>query len=83
MTRVLDVGGSYMPLNTSTHVIDLVKPKIERKLVADLDVRFTADTCISHDICQKPWPYPDKFFDYSFCAGTLEDIRDPVGLARN
>jgi hypothetical protein len=69
--KVLDVGGSYIPLPTATHILDLVPPR-----------EPTQATYVEHDICVPPWPFPDKFFDFSFCSNTLEDIRDPIGACK-
>ncbi len=66
--RVLDAGGSFIPLPTATHIIDILPPLTTSK------AEF-----INFDMCRKPWPFPDKFFDFSHCSNTLEDIRDPIG----
>jgi hypothetical protein len=40
---------------------------------------FTKKTWVQKDICEHtPWPFPDKYFDFSICSHTLEDIRDPL-----
>lgn len=76
LERVLDVGGSAIRLNTATHVLDLVPPT-GRGLSANHPMRNA--TLVSHDICKKPWPFADGYFDYAFCSHTLEDVRDPIG----
>jgi hypothetical protein len=67
LRRVLDVGGSAIPLETATHIIDLIAPS------------KNGATFIQRDICKKPWPFHDGYFDYAVCSHTLEDIRDPIG----
>lgn len=83
--RVLDVGGWYRPLNLATHVIDIL-PYETRRTQEPLDPenpeRFTAQTWRVADICDGPWPYDDDQFDFVFCSHTLEDVRDPVHVAR-
>src|SRR5580704_4198140 len=83
--RVLDAGGWYRPFNLATHVIDL-NPYESRRLDDALDPeddeRFTADTWIVQDVCNSPWPFPDKTFDFVVCSHLLEDVRDPITVCR-
>jgi hypothetical protein len=83
--RVLDVGGWYQPFNLATHVIDL--QPYESRRVHDAvdpedDERFSADTWIVHEVCNAPWPFPDKAFDFVVCSNLLEDVRDPIAVCR-
>jgi hypothetical protein len=86
--RVLDVGGWARCFNRATHVIDFHpyeghgRHYFEQYGLAAQGgpvEHFTADTWVARDICDRtPWPYPDKFFDFSICSHTLEDLRDPI-----
>jgi len=82
---VLDVGGGRHPFNLATHVLDL-RPYDARDAHGALDPdnerRFTAETWIVHDACVAPWPFADKFFDFSFCSHLLEDVRDPIAVCK-
>jgi len=81
--RVLDVGGWYLPLNAATHVLDL-NPYETRGAPLDPESapRYSAATWHVQDACVAPWPWPDKFFDFSFCSHLLEDVRDPLAVVR-
>jgi SAM-dependent methyltransferase len=81
--RVLDVGGWYLPLNAATHVLD-IHPYATRGAALDPmnAERFGAATWHVGDACVAPWPFPDKFFDFSFCSHLLEDVRDPLAVVR-
>jgi hypothetical protein len=81
--RVLDVGGSSHPLNAATHVLDIM-PYAARGEPLDPATwpRFTEATWWTADACVAPWPFPDGYFDWSFCSHTLEDVRDPIAVIK-
>jgi len=79
--RVLDVGGWAAPFNRATHVLD-IEPYETRGILGSYGPgpeRFSVDTWIVRDMCARdPWPFPDGYFEFSVCATTLEDVRDPI-----
>lgn len=86
---VLDVGGWACPFNRANWVLD-AQPYATRGFYATQGLpasqggeveHFTRDTWVVRDICaRKPWPFPDRHFDFSICSHTLEDVRDPLGV---
>ena len=81
--RVLDVGGGSHPLNAATHVLDFT-PYARRGVPLDPETpeRFSEATWHVADACVAPWPFPDGFFDWSFCSHILEDVRDPIAMVK-
>lgn len=85
---VLDVGGWHSPLNRADFVIDIMPYETRNRAGAILkdvwpEERFSAQTFLQLDLCSgERWPFADKQFDFVFCAHTLEDLRDPIGVCR-
>lgn len=85
LPTVLDVGGWHNPFNLATHVLDIM-PYETRRTADALDPEdsewFCNETWHILDACEGKWPWPDDYFDFSACSHTLEDIRDPIVVAR-
>jgi hypothetical protein len=78
---VVDIGGWAKPFNRANYVIDFQPYETRGKygFVGDRRERFTKDTWIARDICDRaPFPFKDKEVDYAICSQVLEDIRDPI-----
>lgn len=86
-SKVLDIGGARYPWWRADYILD--KRQFHEK-VGDTawagstikEERFDFKSWIVHDFYDLPWPFPDKFFDFSLCMGTLEDLRDPIIIAK-
>jgi len=84
---VLDVGGWACPFNRANWILD-AEPYETRGFYGQIGLPssqggnkefFSKETWAQRDMCEKtPFPFPDKFFDFSICSHTLEDIRDPL-----
>lgn len=81
--RVLAVGAAHGLLNAATHVLD-TGPYLQggRSLDPQNARRSLPATRVEMDLCATPWPFPDRYFEFSFCSHVLEDVRDPVTVLR-
>ena len=81
--RALAIGAGHGLLNAATHVID-AGPYVQggRSLDPQHARRSLPATWVQVDLCATPWPFPDKYFEFSFCSHVLEDVRDPVAVLR-
>jgi SAM-dependent methyltransferase len=61
--KILEVGPGNNSFPGSTFTIDILKK---------------ADNNIQLDICMQPLPFPDNFFDFTYCRHVLEDVNNPL-----
>jgi len=62
--NILEIGPGKTPLKFATHLIDII----------DWSDKFTS---IKIDINEDKIPFPDDFFDFTYCRHVLEDIYNP------
>ena len=86
---VADVGGGASPFPRANYVIDAIpfdgrgygSDGNTHKKLGETPVRYDESRWIKVDLCDhRPWPFPDKFFDYVTCSHLLEDVREPIWI---
>lgn len=80
--KVVDVGGGMWPYKRADYIVDIKEwGTVPNRTFGSWDKPYyNKERWIKHDICdtQTPFPFQDKFFDFSICMHTLEDIRNPI-----
>lgn len=77
---VLDIGGWAEVFNRANYVLDFQPYETRRKKPGK--EYFSKKTWVIHDINILPWPFHEKQFDFVICSHVLEDIRDPIAVAK-
>lgn len=77
---VLDIGGWAEVFNRANYVLDFQPFETRHKKTGK--EYFSKKNWIIHDVNVIPWPFSNKQFDFVICSHVLEDIRDPIGVAR-
>jgi SAM-dependent methyltransferase len=83
--RILDAGGWFIPFIHATHVVDLMPYETRTGKFNPAPLpgeRFSKDTWTQADFMDARFrlPFPDKFFDFSVCGHTVEDLENPGPL---
>jgi len=76
---VVDLGGWAKPLRRANVVVD-INPYETRGMYGFIGPEpeyYTKDTWVILDFASEKLPFEDNEFDFVFCSGTLEDVKDP------
>lgn len=83
---ILDVGGGISPFYGATHVLDILPYDRERLMKnswgGKRDQPWNEAHYTQFNCCEGKWPLEDQSFDLGLNVGMIEDIRDPVFVAR-